>query len=37
MVMATEVNGTPARVKADLVSDDFALACEALRDDLSVE
>jgi hypothetical protein len=37
MVMATDVNGTPARVKADLVSDDFALACEALRDDLSVE
>jgi hypothetical protein len=37
MVMATDVNGTQARVKADLVSDDFALACEALRDDLSVE
>jgi hypothetical protein len=37
MVMAADVNGAPARVKADLVSDDFALACEALRDDLSVE
>ncbi len=37
MVMAADVNGTPARVKADLVSDDFALACEALRDDLRVE
>jgi len=37
MVMAADVNGTPARVKADLVSDDFALACEALRDDLPVE
>ncbi|HKI18630.1 MAG TPA: hypothetical protein VKA15_12155, partial [Isosphaeraceae bacterium] len=37
MVMAADVNGTPARVKADLVSDDFVLACEALRDDLPVE
>jgi hypothetical protein len=37
MVMATDVNGTSARVKADLVSGDFALACEALRDDLAVE
>ena len=37
MVMAADVNGTPARVKADLVSDDFAQACEALRDDLFVE
>jgi hypothetical protein len=37
MVMATDVNGSPARVKADLVLDDFIRACEALRDDLSVE
>ena len=37
MIIATDVNGTPARVKADLDSDDFALAREALRDDLSVE
>ena len=26
MIIATDVNGTPARVKSDLVSDDFALA-----------
>jgi hypothetical protein len=37
MVMAADVSGIPARVKVDLVSDDFVLACEALRDDLSVE
>jgi hypothetical protein len=37
MVMATDVNGTQARVGADLVSRDFAQAREALRDDLSVE
>jgi hypothetical protein len=37
MVMAAEVDGAPARVRVDLVSDDFALACVALRDDLFVE
>src|SRR5262249_45122815 len=37
MIMAADVNGTPARVKADLGSDDFALGCEALRDDVFVE
>ncbi len=37
MVMATEVSGAPARVKIDLLDHDFALACDALRDDRFVE
>ena len=37
MVMATDVGGAPARVKVDLRADDFALACDALRDDQAVE
>jgi hypothetical protein len=37
MVIATDVNGSSARVKADLGSEDFVVACEALRDDLFVE
>ena len=37
MVMATDVGGTSARVKIDLLDNDFALACDALRDDRLVE
>jgi hypothetical protein len=37
MIMGTEVGGAPARVKVDLRADDFASACDALRDDRSVE
>jgi len=37
MVMATDVNGTSARVKVDLILDDFTRACDALRDDRFVE
>ncbi|QDV33710.1 hypothetical protein [Tautonia plasticadhaerens] len=36
MVMATEVGGVPARVKVDLNSDEFAQACDALRDEQRV-
>jgi hypothetical protein len=37
MVIATEVGGAPARVKVDLRADEFAAACDALRDERSVE
>jgi hypothetical protein len=37
MIMAAEVGGTPARVKVDLRSAEFASACDALRDDHPVE
>ena len=37
MVMAADVGGAPARVKVDLRTDEFAPACDALRDDRSVE
>jgi hypothetical protein len=37
MVMSTEVNGNQARVKVDLKSGEFALACEALRDERYAE
>jgi hypothetical protein len=32
MVLATEVGGASGRVKVDLERDDFARACDALRD-----
>jgi hypothetical protein len=37
MVMAADVGGASARVKVDLRADEFALACDALRDDWLVE
>jgi hypothetical protein len=37
MVMAADVGGAPARVKVDLRADDFVSACDALRNDWSVE
>jgi hypothetical protein len=37
MIMAADVAGAPARIKVDLHADEFASACDALRDDRSVE
>jgi len=37
IVMAADVGGARARVKVDLRADDFASACDALRNDWSVE
>jgi hypothetical protein len=37
MVLAAEVGGVPARVKVDLHAKEFASACDALRNDWSVE
>jgi hypothetical protein len=37
MIMAADVGGISARVKVDLGADEFAAACDALRDDRSVE
>ncbi len=37
MVMAADVGGASVRVKVDLRADEFALACDALRDDWLVE
>jgi hypothetical protein len=37
MIMTTEVGGAPARIKVDLRAGDFSSACDALRDDRSVE
>jgi hypothetical protein len=37
MILSAEVAGAPARVRVDLRVDEFAPACEALRDDRAVE